>query len=437
VGRDDLCVAILLYAIAALAHFSASRPSPCRGSSSMRFHKIWEYVFVCKGDGGLKCTNTGDGSYTSLYVVLGTGYADTYAIDLSGGFNLPVLVQPVTRNPSYVAGGACNDASCNTDFTVACPSKFQAATNGGSTLACKFDHSLTTWYSVDCPQVVLEKTENFWSCIDTDYQVTFCPSGTKVALSPDAIPSANSSQSVSSSSSTPSPPGTQNSGTSQPVSQNSKTSQSVSSTGGVDQSGTPSPNGNDHPRKLGPGAIAGIAVGGASGFGSVVVLVVFVFRGRYKRRRHVNLIDDEDDKEQNDGHIDPFIGNGEYRVTPFTMPVLKGKDSEKSPESEQITSEETDNMDNATLINHPSSSQGTGHRIDAVIERSAQLRPPAEDINQGENDNTPDLLQLFENRVFENQLIQLISQRMDRGPPPAISRRSSDDGLPEYRSTRS
>ena len=78
-----------------------------------------------------------------------------------------------------------------------------------------------------------------------------------------------------------------------------------------------------------------------------------------------------------------------------------------------------------------------GHRNDAAIERSAPLWPPAEDINQGGSDNTPDLLQLFENRVFENQLIQLISERMDRGPPPPISRRSSDDGLPEYRSTRS
>jgi len=240
--------------------------------------------------------------------------------------------------------------------------------------------------------------------------------GTNVALSPDLVSSesANASQSGSSSIST--------------------LASSITQTP-EEKSGFPLVAGNGHLRKLSPGAIAGIAVGSTFGFGLVVALVILVFRKRYKCQRYLDPTDNGS-KKQSKGRIDPFTITGEYRVMPFTTSVRREKDSEKSREGEQIASEEIEPPINAALSNSLSPPEAV-QQIETLREQFTPLQVPTDDNDQNGNVTTPDLLQLFENRVFENQLIQLISERMDCGSPPPISYRDCPDGgLPEYRSTR-
>jgi hypothetical protein len=111
------------------------------------------------------------------------------------------------------------------------------------------------------------------------------------------------------------------------------------------------------------------------------------------------------------------------------------KEKEKALDDEQNTSEENGDLRDPTLVN-TSNSRGQSHQDGVVRQLPASSQESTEEHTSGENAPAPDLLQLFENRVFENQLIQLISERMDHGPPPPISRRNSDDALPAYRSTR-
>lgn len=236
----------------------------------------------------------------------------------------------------------------------------------------------------------------------------------------------------------------------------------TSSAGGASQSGSPLPTGNDHTRGLSRGTIAGVAVGSTSGSGIIIILVLWAFRRKRKQRRQFNLLD-EGATEHTEEHVDPFISNGQFwsgLVTPFSIPDGKENENEKPLDSEQVTPDEADELGHAANINLSHSSQGGargGARQNDTIRRTGQHTPPldsrdhnpegeivfahdslqtsTENNAQDEDAPPPDLFQLFENRVFENQLIQLISERMDRGPPPPISNRSSEDGLPAYQST--
>jgi len=103
-----------------------------------------------------------------------------YDINISGGFNVAMEIRDL----------GCNEGTlCGTDFTASCPVTMQAATSDGTSLACKMDPQLTSWYAEHCNMTIFPGSNGapLKVCGNAPISVTFCPDGTAAAPLPKEL----------------------------------------------------------------------------------------------------------------------------------------------------------------------------------------------------------------------------------------------------------
>ncbi|XP_010420225.1 PREDICTED: LEAF RUST 10 DISEASE-RESISTANCE LOCUS RECEPTOR-LIKE PROTEIN KINASE-like 2.4 [Camelina sativa] len=109
---------------------------------------------------------------------------DSYRVNLVGGFNLPLLVVPLTQKSSQY-GSRCIVVDCDVvDLNQACPYELMVVDEEERTIACT-NPSSTSSYSQNfkkaCPTATTSDATDstYWDWVcpsSTDYIITFCPS---------------------------------------------------------------------------------------------------------------------------------------------------------------------------------------------------------------------------------------------------------------------
>lgn len=140
------------------------------------------------GTGKLSCNGMrGVPSATLAEFRLGNNGVDSYNINVTEGFNIPIAVVPVDTFGENVN---CSSAGCPTDINNLCPTEFKVMVNE-SVVAChgpclKSNHSTSktcdpSEYSLKfkkaCPQAYRHPNDNgtTFTCSTNFYKIIFCP----------------------------------------------------------------------------------------------------------------------------------------------------------------------------------------------------------------------------------------------------------------------
>ncbi|RDX58404.1 hypothetical protein CR513_62284, partial [Mucuna pruriens] len=102
----------------------------------------------------------------------GTGGVDFYDMSLVDSFNLPVRVDPGSRN--------CMGTGCTLDLNVVCPTELKVIRDGeivACKTACGAEPCLSSqFFKAACPRAhVYTYDHAFFTCVSPHYIITFCP----------------------------------------------------------------------------------------------------------------------------------------------------------------------------------------------------------------------------------------------------------------------
>ncbi|KAL8137148.1 hypothetical protein V2J09_003149 [Rumex salicifolius] len=146
------------------------------------------------GSGSEECNGAGaEPPVTLAEFTLGTGAQDFYDVSLVDGYNLPMLVEPLTGS----ASDACASTGCLSDLNQACPEELKAGNGDACKSACEAFGSpeyccsgaygspatckpsiYSQMFKSACPRsysYAYDDATSTFTCSGADYTITFCP----------------------------------------------------------------------------------------------------------------------------------------------------------------------------------------------------------------------------------------------------------------------